>query len=289
LTPEILSDVEFRERLRGYHPDDVDDFLEQVALAVSELRERLTEAEARAEDLTRPPSRHAGRGARPPHGVTGTRPAGEAIAKTTLMAERAAKRTMAKARDEAAAFLHSAREEEGGLRAEVESLTHDREGLAADRDRLAAECKMLTDERASLSTDRDHLVQETEALMAVVEDVRARLRTGVVELLDGLDRLGAERGERGERGMPASAGLRAGPNCDGPPNGGNASHPPCGPGPNGASATRAAGSSPAPTTALRTEMFDWAVADPATFGTGERGPEDGSGLGRLASRLFRRR
>jgi DivIVA domain-containing protein len=34
LTPQTLRDVEFREKLRGYHPDDVDDFLEEAAVAL---------------------------------------------------------------------------------------------------------------------------------------------------------------------------------------------------------------------------------------------------------------
>jgi DivIVA domain-containing protein len=45
LTPQTLREVEFREKLRGYHPDDVDDFLEKVAVAVGELLDRLAAAE----------------------------------------------------------------------------------------------------------------------------------------------------------------------------------------------------------------------------------------------------
>src|SRR5215469_7777405 len=48
LTPQTLRDVEFREKLRGYHPDDVDDFLEEVAVALDGLLARLRVAEAGA-------------------------------------------------------------------------------------------------------------------------------------------------------------------------------------------------------------------------------------------------
>ncbi|MHB8465253.1 MAG: DivIVA domain-containing protein [Acidimicrobiales bacterium] len=46
LTPETLREVEFREKLRGYHPDDVDDFLEQVAVALEELLDGVRESDA---------------------------------------------------------------------------------------------------------------------------------------------------------------------------------------------------------------------------------------------------
>jgi len=49
LTPQTLREVEFREKLRGYHPDDVDDFLEDVAVSLEGLLARLNAAEAAAE------------------------------------------------------------------------------------------------------------------------------------------------------------------------------------------------------------------------------------------------
>ena len=42
LTPKVFRDVQFREKLRGgYHPEDVDEFLEQAAVGVEEMTERL--------------------------------------------------------------------------------------------------------------------------------------------------------------------------------------------------------------------------------------------------------
>src|SRR5687768_8336712 len=49
LTPQLLTEVEFSEQWRGYNKNDVDDFLERVAMAVGELQERIREAAARAE------------------------------------------------------------------------------------------------------------------------------------------------------------------------------------------------------------------------------------------------
>lgn len=49
LTPKLLTeDVDFRRAYRGYDPDEVDDFLERVAVAVGQLQTQLAEAVERA-------------------------------------------------------------------------------------------------------------------------------------------------------------------------------------------------------------------------------------------------
>jgi DivIVA domain-containing protein len=56
ITPEALRDATFRiAPLRGYHPDDVDDFLERMAAGLEILAQRVreaTEAAVRAEQST---------------------------------------------------------------------------------------------------------------------------------------------------------------------------------------------------------------------------------------------
>ena len=50
VTPKVFRDVQFREKARGgYHPEDVDEFLEQAALGAEVLLERLRDATERAE------------------------------------------------------------------------------------------------------------------------------------------------------------------------------------------------------------------------------------------------
>ena len=49
VSPRALRAVTFREKLRGYHPEDVDKFLERVAEGVAGLQTKLEEALARAE------------------------------------------------------------------------------------------------------------------------------------------------------------------------------------------------------------------------------------------------
>ncbi|MGH9060729.1 MAG: DivIVA domain-containing protein, partial [Acidimicrobiales bacterium] len=43
-----IREVEFRQQLRGYNQDDVDEFLERVAAGIEVLQERLREATERA-------------------------------------------------------------------------------------------------------------------------------------------------------------------------------------------------------------------------------------------------
>ena len=50
VSPKVLRDVQFREKMRGgYHPEDVDEFLEQAAVGIEEMQDRLRDATERAE------------------------------------------------------------------------------------------------------------------------------------------------------------------------------------------------------------------------------------------------
>ncbi|MDQ1442104.1 MAG: cell division initiation protein, partial [Acidimicrobiaceae bacterium] len=49
VSPKTLREVEFREKMRGYHPEDVDQFLERVAAGIEVLQDRLRQAIERAQ------------------------------------------------------------------------------------------------------------------------------------------------------------------------------------------------------------------------------------------------
>src|SRR5579859_3998501 len=51
LTPETLRSATFRDKLRGYHPDDVDEFLESVARGLEVLLARLRDATEKARTM----------------------------------------------------------------------------------------------------------------------------------------------------------------------------------------------------------------------------------------------
>src|SRR6185503_2811549 len=48
VTPQVINEVEFHQKMRGYDPDEVDDFLERVAIAVEQFQEHIRSAEQRA-------------------------------------------------------------------------------------------------------------------------------------------------------------------------------------------------------------------------------------------------
>src|SRR3712207_751681 len=59
ITPEQLREVDFRiATFRGYHPDDVDAFLERLAAGIEVLQQRLREAQERAARAERSAARH---------------------------------------------------------------------------------------------------------------------------------------------------------------------------------------------------------------------------------------
>src|SRR3954471_7645313 len=91
LSPKSLREVEFREKLRGYHPEDVDEFLEQVAAGLEALQERLrqaTERAAHAEQLAAE------------SGVND-----ESIRRTLILAQRTADMDIEEAREQAGSIV----------------------------------------------------------------------------------------------------------------------------------------------------------------------------------------
>src|SRR5215472_13155764 len=101
VTPQVIIEVEFHQKMRGYDPDEVDDFLERVAVAVGQLTERLGETEARAsaadqhaQDLERQ-LRDAGEKS------AASDDDAETIRRTLVLAQKTADAAVKEARDEA--------------------------------------------------------------------------------------------------------------------------------------------------------------------------------------------
>lgn len=93
ISGRVLREVEFRDRLRGYDTEEVDDFLEKVAVAVDDLVAQLDaakEAAERSEDNA---------------------DIDESLRRTLVLAQRTADLAVKEARDEAAALLEDARAE----------------------------------------------------------------------------------------------------------------------------------------------------------------------------------
>lgn len=156
LTPEAILEVEFREKLRGYNPEDVDRYLEQVASGVRALNaelasaiQRAEAAEARADAPLDPES---------------------AAARTLVLAQRTADAAVAEAHAEAERILEEALRDLHQRREEAERET--------------------TAEIHRLYALREQLSGEVDALQAWLGGEREKLRATLAETLAQLETAG---------------------------------------------------------------------------------------------------
>jgi cell division initiation protein len=160
LTPQQLCDVEFSEQWRGYSRDQVDDFIERVAAAVSTLQDRLrqmTERAVRAEQKSLEGSEADG-----------------AARRTLVLAQRTADATVAEAKDTAARLIAQAQEEARAILLAAEN--------TSEVTRTAEPTARA--EIADLEVTRSRLQADVAALESHVTDRRARIKG----LLDELQR-----------------------------------------------------------------------------------------------------
>src|SRR4051812_38543926 len=94
ISPKTLREVEFREKFRGYHPEDVDAFLEKAAVGVEALQNQLRQATERAAHSEQLAS------------ASGT--TDEALSRTLLLAQRTADMAVEEAREQAARMVAAA-------------------------------------------------------------------------------------------------------------------------------------------------------------------------------------
>jgi cell division initiation protein len=177
LTPQVINEVEFSMARRGYDPDQVDEFLEKVAVAVGDLNDRLTDlrelvasAERRALEAER------ASGERPERVVAvAPAPAPAPVADPAAVdAElETMKRTLLLAQRTADAAVREAEEEANRIKASAEAEARS----AHDNVR-----KQVLDEINRLESTRDALKAETDALDRAVDAQRGRLVATIADL-----------------------------------------------------------------------------------------------------------
>jgi DivIVA domain-containing protein len=148
-----LRAVTFRTALRGYNVDDVDQFLERVAVGVSEMQLKLDDALARADQAERDKAEST--------------VSDDAVQRTLTLAQRTADMAMQEAKEEAAKLVADAR-------AEAEAIAE-----AAQR-QLRADIERL-------ETARKQLNDDVRAMQQHVDQERARLRGAMSEILRAID------------------------------------------------------------------------------------------------------
>ena len=126
LTPKVFRDVQFREKLRGgYHPEDVDEFLEQAAVGVEELTERLRQATERAQRAEQSASEASA--------------TDDSLKRVLLMAQRTADQAVREAEAEAEAAIRQAHDGADRTLSEAKAKARALVAEAEDRARRAYE------------------------------------------------------------------------------------------------------------------------------------------------------
>ena len=160
LTPQELREVEFRERWRGYDPDDVDDFLERAAVALDELHERLREYTERAMVAEQR--------------LTEGADAEGALRHTLVLAQRTADNAVAEAQETAARMLRDAEERGRAIVGEARQ----------EADRVAAESQhQVRVDVTLLETAKVQLQADIDALEQYLSEERAHVRSSLTELM----------------------------------------------------------------------------------------------------------
>ncbi len=153
VTPKVFRDVQFREKARGgYHPEDVDEFLEQAAIGAEALLERLREATERAERAEKL--------------ATEASVNDDSLKRMLLMGQRTVDQAVKEARDDADQLLAAARAQAVALVADAEE-----RGRRAYEDSLADNRSKVEEATATLR----QVQQEVEVLRGWVDVNRSHL------------------------------------------------------------------------------------------------------------------
>jgi cell division initiation protein len=178
LTPQDVEKQVFRERRKGYDPEEVDQFLDKVAESLGTLARERDEANRRIGELE-----EASQGARESETL---------LRRTLISAERTAEQTVADAQEEAARMLEEARREAAELIETAEADSHEMrraaEEEAAERRRAAEE--ETTQELEAARVGADRVRRAVAELQEFREEYRERVQAVIAEQLAALDRVG---------------------------------------------------------------------------------------------------
>lgn len=190
VTPQLLHDVEFREAKRGgYNTQDVDEFLERLAIGlerqekvVQEAQQRVAAAEARAEEAER-------RAIHAEQAASETTASDETLKRTLVLAQRTADAAIREAEEQAERTLSAAQAEADRLLSESHE-AHAQAQAQAEAEARAAHEKARTQvlgEMRDLVAARDRLREDLHLLEDHLEGQRERVRVTVDELQRLLD------------------------------------------------------------------------------------------------------
>lgn len=164
VSPQTIRQVEFRDKLKGYHPDDVDEFLERVAAGLEIMQERLRLATDRA--------------VRAESAATDSREDDESLRRTLVLAQRTADLAVKEGEEQAARIVEVAEAEAAATLVAAED--------EARRMIDEANSQVLADV-ARLEGARRRLDQDVDRLERYVDEQRARTKALLTEAAANLD------------------------------------------------------------------------------------------------------
>ncbi|HEX7460391.1 MAG TPA: DivIVA domain-containing protein [Acidimicrobiales bacterium] len=170
---DSLRTVEFRETLKGYHRDDVDEYLEKAAVEAEGLQEQLRQGNERLRKAAETIAQlEADLAAKPEVQQVVAAPlepviADDTLQRTLVLAQKFVDETKADAEAEATRLVADAEMQARKIQAESE--------------------QRLREEIARLESNRNHLSHEVETMSRQLESERDRLRSALSEMLSWVD------------------------------------------------------------------------------------------------------
>lgn len=191
MTPQAVRTTGFKLVKRGYDPEEVDAFKEQVASAVEFAQNQATAMEARARaavaKLQEVSQQVQSAPAAAPSGGGDT----EVISRTLLLAQRTADQTIGEARIEADQIVVKAREEAGRVLDTARTMAAKTVDDARFEARRAVEDEKVKAENEvqSLLARRDFLLADVDHLEQYLQAQRERLRDAAVQIQELVERV----------------------------------------------------------------------------------------------------
>jgi cell division initiation protein len=167
VSPKTLREVQFREKMRGYHPEDVDRFLEEVAAGLEVQQERMRQAVERAQRAEAAAAEAGGND--------------ETLRKTLVLAQRTADLAVQEAREQAARILAGAEQQAQSILVDAEE-----RGRRTLEDTIA-ECRA---ELSKLETSRAQAQQDVDTLNRWLDEHKAHLITALSDAMAAVERAG---------------------------------------------------------------------------------------------------
>jgi cell division initiation protein len=181
---ESLRTVEFRQTLRGYHIDDVDEYLERVAVDAEALQEQLRQANERTKQAADRIAQLEGKLAEREEAGPAEREPTQAVTddtlqRTLLMAQQFVDQTKEEAAAEARETVLKAEDHARRLMADAE---------ARARSVTDSASQELREEVERLKVLRTRLAEDAQLMSEHIESERTRLHGALVEMLSWVDK-----------------------------------------------------------------------------------------------------